>query len=124
MTNKDWKGNKKSVTGCLGASNHSLNERETYDYYATEPKAVRLLLELEQFTGTIWECACGEGHLSEEMIRLGYNVYSTDIINRNYKGQAENRDFLAIDNNDNINMNIITNPPYTYHYATKEYSAY
>ena len=36
---KDWVGNKNSVFRTLGASNHSLGEREENDYYATEPKA-------------------------------------------------------------------------------------
>lgn len=93
-------------------ANHTDYERQTHDYYATEPKAVRLLLELEKFEGKIWECACGEGHLSEEMKRLGYEVHSTDLINRGYgDGQV---DFLGIENHETINMNIITNPPYIY----------
>ena len=40
-----------------GASNHSSYEREEYDYYATEPYAAQLLMEVETF-GDIWECAC------------------------------------------------------------------
>lgn len=106
----DWKGNNKSAFSTLGASNHSETERQSEDYYATEPKAVRMLLELESFRGTIWECACGEGHLSKEMIRLGYNVYSSDLIDRGY-GQVE--DFLSIENQKTTH-NIITNPPYRY----------
>lgn len=46
----------------LGASNHSKYERELNDYYATEPKAAHLLLEVEPTLNNIWECACGEGH--------------------------------------------------------------
>ena len=41
-----------------GASNHSSYEREEYDYYATEPYAAQLLMEVEQFNTDIWECAC------------------------------------------------------------------
>lgn len=55
----------------LGASNHSDEIREQNDYYATDPKAVRLLLEREQFSPTVWECACGQGHLSAELARGG-----------------------------------------------------
>ena len=36
------------------------------------PKAVDLLLEKESFAPDIWECACGEGHLSERLIEHGY----------------------------------------------------
>lgn len=37
---KDWKGNQKTTFVCLGASNHSLTEREDNDYYATDPQSV------------------------------------------------------------------------------------
>lgn len=97
--------------GAIGISRDSNHVRETNDYYATEGKAVRLLLELEKFDGKIWECACGEGHLSEEMKRLGYDVYSSDLINRGY---GETRDFLGIDNYLSTDMHIITNPPYKF----------
>ena len=45
MSSKDWTGNNKSVFICNGASNHSTEEREVDDYYATEPRAVDILLE-------------------------------------------------------------------------------
>ena len=46
---KDWVGNRKSVPPTLGASNHSEKERQQHDYYATDPKAMELLLAEEQF---------------------------------------------------------------------------
>lgn len=58
---KDWTGNKMSAFAALGASNHSEKERHPNDYYATDPKAMELLLEKEQFSKNIWECACGVG---------------------------------------------------------------
>lgn len=58
---KDWIGNKQSVYTTLGASNHTEKERQSEDYYATEPKAVELLLKEEKFSHTIWECAVGGG---------------------------------------------------------------
>ena len=61
---KDWTGNTHSTMVILGASNHGQHERETHDYYATEPKAVELLLNEESFSN-VWECACGEGHLAK-----------------------------------------------------------
>lgn len=60
---KDWTGNSKSIYTTMGASNHSDKERQSEDYYATEPKAAQLLLEVEQFSPVIWECACGGGSL-------------------------------------------------------------
>ncbi|MDR0582341.1 MAG: hypothetical protein LBG31_05200 [Prevotellaceae bacterium] len=109
---KDWTGNKKSLSVTLGASNLTGQERAIGDYYATEPKAVRLLLSMEKFEGKIWECACGEGHLSKEIRRLGYEVYSTDIIDRGFGDRVF--DFLSLENNKQTAMHILTNPPYRY----------
>lgn len=58
---KDWIGNQNSIYKTIGASNHTTEERQEHDYYATEPRAVRLLLEQEPFSPYIWECACGGG---------------------------------------------------------------
>ena len=64
---KDWTGNKASVYKTLAASNHSSSEREKNDFYATDPKAIDLLLEKENFSDLIWEPACGQGHLSKRL---------------------------------------------------------
>lgn len=37
--NKDWKGNKNSIYKTLGASNHTKEDRQEEDYYATDPHA-------------------------------------------------------------------------------------
>lgn len=92
MQNKDWTGNSRSTHAALGARNYALNERETNDYYATEPKAAQLLMDVEKFSPVIWECACGEGHLAKEFVNAGYQVYATDLINRGYGYQ---QDFLS-----------------------------
>lgn len=108
---KDWVGNSNSIYKTLGASNHTDKERQNEDYYATTPKAAELLLELETFSKNIWECACGEGHLSKVLERKGYNVVSSDLINRGF-GELE-IDFLEI-KNVVWEGDIITNPPYKY----------
>ena len=90
---KDWTGNGNSIYKTLGASNHTDKERQQYDYYATEPKAVELLLAEETFSPVIWECACGEGHLSKMLEKHGYEVISTDLIYRGY-GDPEPLNFL------------------------------
>lgn len=107
---KDWTGNSYSTLSMLGARNYALNERETNDYYATEPKAVKLLMEVERFSPMIWECACGEGHLSKELEKAGYHVYSTDLIDRGYGGVI---DFLVCPSPPLSGFDIITNPPYS-----------
>lgn len=84
--------------------------REKNDYYATNPKAMHKLLELESFNKNIWECACGEGNLSKVLKEHGYNVYSTDLIDRGYAD--EHFDFLTTENK--WFGDIITNPPFKY----------
>ena len=109
---KDWIGNQKSIYTTLGASNHTDKERQQHDYYATEPKAMELLLAEESFHSVIWECACGEGHLSKVLEEHGFEVISTDLIYRGF-GDPEPLDFLK-DTLENFEGDIITNPPYKY----------
>jgi len=82
--NKDWKGTGKSIYTTLGASNHTIEEREANDYYATEPKAIDVLLEKAELSHNLWECACGAGDLSKKLSEYGYNVKSTDLIFRGF----------------------------------------
>ena len=108
---KDWIGNNKSAFTCNGASNHSEQEREENDFYATDPKAVEMLLNLEKFNNPIWEPACGNGHMSDVLEKYGYFVRSSDIVKREYEWCYE-LDFLEC--NDVWDGDIITNPPYKF----------
>ena len=113
---KDWTGNGNSIYTTLGASNHTDEEREINDYYATDPEALEALLEREKFSPYIWECACGGGHLSKVLEDNCYNVKSSDIIDRGYEG-TEIIDFLKVTKEDiknDFSRDIITNPPYKY----------
>jgi hypothetical protein len=110
----DWKGNKNSTWVTLGASNHSLGERQKEDYYATEPAATDWLCKLETFTNPILEPSCGEGHISKQLIKHVYDVVSRDLVDRGY---GEVKDFLYM-NNEKWSGDIITNPPYV---AAKEF---
>ena len=99
-----------SVYTNLGASNHSLGIREENDFYATEPKAAELLLDVAPELNNIWECACGEGHLAKVFDNVGKLGKATDLIDRGY-GATE--DFLLI-KEPYHNGDIVTNPPYKY----------
>lgn len=110
MMSKDWTGNANSIYKQLGASNHTDDGREQNDYYATDPKAIDDLLRYQKFNHNIWECACGEGHLSKKLKEHGYCVWSTDIIDRGY--QDDIIDFLT--QYKPYKGDIITNPPYKY----------
>ena len=94
----------------IGASNHSLGERQSEDYYATDPLAGELLLETLPELDNIWECACGEGHLAKVFNSAGKLAKATDLINRGY-GDVEN--FLLCSESYR-NGDIVTNPPYIY----------
>ena len=110
---KDWTGNAKSIFVCNGASNHTEEERQINDYYATEPKAVELLLQEEKFSHYIWECACGGGHMSKVLQNYGYDVMSSDIVDRGFP-DTQIIDFLKVTKGIDIPRDIITNPPYKY----------
>lgn len=103
-------GNEHDLFVTLGASNHTDGSRAEYDYYATDPIALELLLEREEFNHHVWECACGEGHLSRVLEEHGYDVLSTDIIDRGFGNEC--LDFMKYDGV--FDGDIITNPPYKY----------
>ena len=112
---KDWTGGKASIyASLLGASNHSEEDREENDYYATDPNSLEIFLQaLERdnikLHKNIWECACGEGHLSKVLEKYGYNVKSSDLIDRGYGSKL---DFLEV--KEQFEGDILTNPPYKY----------
>ena len=89
----------------VGSSRNN-GEREKDDFYPTPKYAVKELLKREVFNGNIWECACGEGDISEVFLKKGFDVKSTDLIDRGF-GEVGN--FFEIDF---VADNIVTNPPY------------
>ena len=109
---KDWTGNSNSIWKTLGASNHTDKERQIEDYYATDPIAAELLLQIEDLDKNIpiWECSAGENHLANVFKQNGYTVRTSDIIKRTET--TEVLDFLSDEVTD-WNGNIITNPPYS-----------
>lgn len=107
----ELRGNAKSIFVCNGASNHTDKERQEKDYYATEPKAINLLCRVETFSKTVWECACGGGHLAQALKNNGYEVYATDIVDRGYPDMEKCVDFFQATI---APLDIITNPPYKY----------
>lgn len=82
-------------------------DRQKDDFYATPPEATDALLSVENFKGNIFEPCCGEGHISKRLIERGYEVESSDLVDRGFG--TPRRDFLwEREKRDNI----ITNPPY------------
>jgi hypothetical protein len=106
----DWTGTAQSIYVTLGASNHTNEEREVNDYYATDSIAIDALISKATLAPALWECACGGGHLSKRLVELGYTVKSTDLIYRGYG--VGGVDFLQSE--EFFDGDIITNPPYKY----------
>lgn len=85
-----------------------VENRERDDFYPTHPGATQALLSVETFDGPIWEPACGEGDISRVLLDAGYEVISTDLIDRGY-GEG-GCDFLM--EWQGRAPNIVTNPPF------------
>ena len=112
---KDWTGNGNSIFKILGASNHTAKERETDDFYATHPKAIDALLAYDglQLPKHIWEPSCGTGCLSKRLIEKGYDVFSSDLVDRGYG--TGNMNFFEQTTLPEKNIRcILTNPPYKF----------
>lgn len=77
------------------------------DYFPTPRWATFALVKSEQFTGPIWEPACGDGAMSDVLAETGNKVTSSDLYDRGY-GEA-GHDFLTTSRG---SANIITNPPF------------
>jgi hypothetical protein len=82
------------------------------DFYATPPEAMRALLEVEKFSGTIWEPACGDGAIVKVLRDAGHRVYATDLVERGCQDSESRVDFL-FEQPPGIHIGaIVTNPPY------------
>lgn len=110
----------------LGVSDRG---RADYDYYATDPRAVEMLLDLEEIRPIVLEPFCGEGHISKVFLNYGYEVFSSDLIDRGFGYRADIKDYQLLNNNlyckDKLildeDFDIVTNPPYKH---TNEFTEY
>lgn len=101
---------KKKITNSmrtLGSTSITKADREENDFYATEPKAVELLLAEETFANNILEPCCGKKHITNVLEQAGYTVKSSDLIDRGVG--ADVQDFFKITD---WGGDIISNPPY------------
>ena len=99
-----------NIWSAIGATNHAVDkDREENDFYATDPKALRILFDEGGYkfpSNNILEPCAGMGHLSEVLKSYGYNVTSYDLIDRGY---CPIKNFFDIDKFDG---SICTNPPF------------
>jgi len=77
------------------------------DFFPTPRWATFALIESENFTGDIWESACGNGAMSSVLENTGNTVFSSDLYDRGF-GEV-GHDFLTSTRKTD---NIVTNPPY------------
>ena len=111
---EDYKKIKTDNLTQIGSSAHADNEREKNDFYATPQSAVvnflncYLYRDKEVLDKNLWECSCGDGAISKILENNGYNVFSSDLIDRGY---GEQSDFMTYQENVG-GGDIITNPPF------------
>lgn len=95
----------KDVLNIIGAHGN----RRKNDFYPTPPETTQALIDFlkEKFlihpAQTVWECACGEGAISEVLRKNGLSVWETDIQKR--------QDFFSYEMQEPFDW-IITNPPF------------
>ncbi len=77
------------------------------DFYPTPAWATYALIDNEDFSGETWECACGDGAMSNVLAKGASRVESSDLFDRGF-GQGD-VDFLSADRRA---KNIVTNPPF------------
>jgi hypothetical protein len=82
------------------------------DLYETPPGATRALLDVESFTGTIWEPANGRGAISNVLRSAGYRVAATDLVEYGLSDALGGVDFLKQTSAPEGVQTILTNPPF------------
>jgi len=95
------------LNGAYKPTTKRFADLEGPDFFPTPAWATHALIENEKFTGTIWECACGDGSMSRVLETSGNVVLSSDLYDRGY-GEV-GHDFLTTTRRA---QNIVTNPPY------------
>ena len=136
---KEWKGNSNSAHAAIAAHNgKGKADRQEDDFYATDPRAIEALINapVEKYSQItqislsyckgergyfIWECAAGNGNLSNWLKQNGYNVVASDL---KYRGCTDGSiidglDFLTTYPYNKFKgvaahpLIILTNPPYS-----------
>jgi hypothetical protein len=77
------------------------------DFFPTPKWATFALIDNEQFKGDIWECACGDGAMSQVLEQTARPIFSSYLYDRGF-GEG-GYDFLTAPREAD---NIITNPPF------------
>jgi hypothetical protein len=84
-----------------------------FEFYRTPIEATRALIAIEgdRIPHCVWEPACGDGAIAQELSLSGRSVCSTDIVDRGYGGVC---DFLNYREPHHASLTaIVTNPPFS-----------
>ena len=96
-----------NLNGGFKPTNKRSADLDGPDFFPTPAWATFALIDNEQFSGDVWECACGDGAMSRVIEETVRHVFSSDLYQRGY-GEA-GIDFLRAKQTAD---NIVTNPPY------------
>jgi hypothetical protein len=96
-----------NVNGGFKPTMKRFADLEGPDFFPTPAWATHALADNEKFSGHIWECACGNGAMSDVLKSYNSRVDSSDLYDRGYGKSGE--DFLQASTKTD---NIVTNPPY------------
>jgi predicted DNA-binding transcriptional regulator AlpA len=104
------------INGARALMGSRAEPSDSLDYFPTPPWATRALMErvlpelgiAPSQLGTIWEPACGEGHMAEVLLEYTDTVIASDLFDYGY-GQVA--DFLAAESPAACDV-VITNPPF------------
>lgn len=121
---KEWNENSASVRSRLAIkADHTTKGREQDDFYATDPKALQMLIDdCTSFTHNafgkcgmgianhdlVWEPACGTGNLARVLAQNNLDVLASDLKDRGYGFSGI--DFLKSCAPVGVKL-IVTNPP-------------
>ena len=91
-------------------TNASAADRSATDFYPTPPEATFAVARWMQLSGkTVWEPACGAGHMSRALEECGATVVSSELHGQGFGD--EDVDFLGAPLPEGVEF-IVTNPPF------------
>ena len=85
-------------------------DRQENDFYPTPSWVTEALLNCVTLRGPVWEPCCGDGAMARVMQARGYQVTSSDLVDRGYGEPGV--DFLTCHSLPMGCQSVVTNPPY------------
>lgn len=104
------KKNKRVAFNRFGGYAKKNSDRAKRDYYGTDPRSAKALLDNERLAHLVWEPTSGHGNIARVLEAYGHEVTSTDI--DDYGEQDYKQDFLLAQKCPKEGMDIVMNPPY------------